>query len=142
MVSNYSRARCFRQYADSMQPLLMGTFDNLSHLNMQLTSWCMDALEIRTPIVYSSQLGVEGQASRLLVEICRAVGADAYLSGPGGKNYMEMPLFEQAGIQVIWQDFKCPVYEQQFPEAGFVPNLSVVDAVLNCGQDAIAMVNS
>ena len=55
---------------------------------------------------------------------------------------MEMPLFEQAGIQVLWQDFQCPVYEQQFPEAGFVPNLSVIDALLNCGQDLASKLKS
>jgi len=142
LVSNYSRARCFRQYTDGLQQVLLADHENLSRLNMALTEWSMEAMEIRTPVVYSSQLQVEGHATALLVDICRSVGADAYLSGPGGKNYMEMPLFEQAGIQVLWQDFKCPVYEQQFPDAGFIPNLSVVDALLNCGQDVAAMVKS
>jgi hypothetical protein len=43
---------------------------------------------------------------------------------------------------VLWQDFHCPTYEQQFPVAGFVPDLSVIDAVLNCGRDVIPLVNT
>ena len=57
---------------------------------------------------------MDGRATALLVNICRAVGADAYLSGPGGARYLEMALFEQAGVPVLWQDFACPAYEQQF----------------------------
>lgn len=67
--------------------------------------------------------------------------ADAYLSGHGGARYMEMALFVQAELQVLWQDFDCTAYEQQFPEAGFVPNLFVIDALLNCGRDVIRMVS-
>jgi hypothetical protein len=140
LVSNYSRAQYFRKYADALQPVLAADYSNLSDLNMKLASWCLDALDIYTPIFYSSQLPVSGQSTALLVDICRAVGGDVYFSGPGGANYMEMPLFDDAGIQVRWQDFKPPTYEQQFPDAGFIPNLSVVDALLNCGPDVTKMV--
>jgi hypothetical protein len=142
LVCNYSRARCFRTYAKQLQTLLFADYRNLSHLNTELIAWCMEALEIRTPVSHSSELAVGGRATSMLVDICRAVGADAYLSGPGGVNYMEPRLFEEAGIRVLWQDFACPTYEQQFLNRGFVPNLSVIDAVLNCGRDAVHLVNS
>jgi hypothetical protein len=142
LQANYSRARCFHAYEDQLQRLLGAEYRSLSHLDMDLITWCMEALEIRTPILYSSQLGVDGRATSLLVNICRAVGADSYLSGPGGARYMEMALFEEAGLQVLWQSFDCPTYEQQFPKAGFVPNLSVIDAILNCGRDVVPLVNS
>lgn len=142
LVGNYSRARCFHKYTNQLQRLLFTDYPNLSQLNMELTAWCMETLDIRTPVVVSSELGVDGRATSLLVNICRAVGADAYLSGPGGARYMQMGLFEDSGLQVLWQDFSCPAYEQQFPEAGFMPNLSVVDALLNCGPDIASLVNS
>lgn len=140
LLSNYSRAPFFAHYGEKLRELLFAGYDNLSHLNMALTAWCMEALQIHTPVFLSSQLAPEGNATSLLLNICRSLGADAYLSGPGGARYMEMPLFEQAGIQVIWQEFTCPVYEQQFPQVGFVPNLSVVDALLNCGEHTACLV--
>jgi len=142
LVSNYSRARCFHNYSDQFQGLLNNDYANLSLLNMRLITWCMEALAITTPVVYSSQLEVCGSATSLLVSICQAVGADAYLSGPGGARYMEMNLFQEAGVQVLWQDYSCVAYEQQFPAAGFVPNLSVIDALFNCGRDLTSMVSS
>ena len=51
-------------------------------------------------------------------------------------------LLQRASIPVQWQDINCLEYEQQFSEAGFVQNLSVIDAILNCGQDVIPLVNS
>lgn len=142
LLVNYSRARCFPAYADQLQRLLFSQYGTLDRLDMNLIAWCMEALEIQTPVVYSSQLKVDGRATSLLVNICRAVDADAYLSGPGGSLYMETALFEEAGLQVLWQDVSCPVYEQQFPETGFVPNLSIIDALFNCGRDAVTFVNS
>ena len=39
-----------------------------------------------------------------LVEICKMHGADTYLSGASGRSYMDMKLFDDAGIKVIFQD--------------------------------------
>lgn len=39
-----------------------------------------------------------------LVEICRYVGADTYLAGQSGANYMEPDKFAEAGIKVEYQD--------------------------------------
>ena len=107
---------------------------------MATTSWIMDALEITTPTVYQSELGVDGRASELLANLSVAVGADHYLSGPGGKEYMELDVFEDAGVEVVWQEFVSPTYPQLFPEAGFIPDLSAIDAILCCGSQARAFV--
>lgn len=39
-----------------------------------------------------------------LVQICQHYGADTYLAGVSGGGYMDLTLFEQAGIKVIFQD--------------------------------------
>ena len=140
--ANYYRARYFQPYAQQLRLLINAEYKSLSELNMALIASCMKALEICTPIVYSSALSIGGEKTAMLVEICKSMGADAYLSGPGGANYMELPLFEKAGIQVLWQDYKCPTYEQQFPAAGFVPDLSMLDALLNCGSETARIVKT
>lgn len=132
---NYSRAACFDTYGPVLEDLLSQDWNSLCALNMALTRWVAKALGIETPIVYSSALAVEGDKTDLLVRICQALKADAYLSGPGGKRYMDLAAFEVAGIDVLWQQFTPPVYEQLFPDVGFIPNLSVVDALLNCGPE-------
>ena len=133
---NYTPAKNFETYAPGLQTLFETSPADLYDLNMASIEWAMDALGIRTPMVPASELGVEGSSSELLANLCRAVGADTYLSGPGGRNYMEPSIFEAAGVAIEWQEFSSPEYEQLFPSAGFVPDLSVVDALMCCGERA------
>jgi hypothetical protein len=102
-----------------------------------MTRWTAEVLGIKTSILYSSALKAEGTQTEFLINICKAVEADCYLSGPGGKRYMDLAAFEAANITVIWQEFTAPTYEQLFPEIGFAPNLSVVDALFNHGPKTI-----
>jgi hypothetical protein len=92
-------------------------------------------LGIATPLELSSRHGVEGVSTARLVNLCRRFGADTYLAGAGGRDYMDVSLFEEAGVAVEFQDFTCPVYPQRW--AGtcdeFIPDLSVIDLLLNCG---------
>lgn len=133
LTANYARAPHFNRYAPELKNLLERDWQNLAALDDALLRWAMAALEIETPIVNASDLAATGAQSELLANICREVGADAYLSGPGGKNYMEMEVFDAAGVRVIWQEYAPVEYEQLFPKLGFLPNLSVVDALFCCG---------
>lgn len=137
---NYARASYHADLGPSLYEVLERPWTNLCELSMATTSWIMDALEITTPTVYQSELGVDGRASELLANLSVAVGADHYLSGPGGKEYMELDVFEDAGVEVVWQEFVSPTYPQLFPEAGFIPDLSAIDAILCCGSQARAFV--
>jgi hypothetical protein len=96
----------------------------------------MDALEIKTPIVSASDLNASGSQTELLVNLCRVVNATTYLSGPGGRRYMDLTLFDQANIEVRFQEFSSPQYPQVFPRVPFVPDLAVVDAIFSCGTAA------
>ncbi|OKH38059.1 hypothetical protein NIES2119_10880 [[Phormidium ambiguum] IAM M-71] len=133
LVTNYSPAPYFDLYARELQEILKEEWDYLCELNMILIEWLMEVLMIKKSIVYLSELAIEGTKSELLIDTCKAVGADTYLSGSGGKNYMDLSLFETAGIKVIWQEFNSPFYKQIFPELGFLPNLSIVDTLFCCG---------
>jgi hypothetical protein len=80
----------------------------------------------------SSQLPVEGKRSERLLQVCRHFGAARYLSGSAARAYLDVDLFERHGIAVEWQDYRHPVYSQQ--HGAFMPSLSVVDLLLNCGE--------
>jgi hypothetical protein len=59
------------------------------------------------------------------------VQADRYLSGVGARAYFEPEPFAAAGIEVLWQNFKHPIYPQLYGE--FIPGLSSIDLLFNCG---------
>lgn len=138
LVVNYSRAPFFETYSTELKEILERPWATLCDLNMALLSWTFDALGISRQIVYMSDLDVAGRSSELLADICRAVDADHYISGPGGRRYMELDVFEAAGVEVMWQDFTSPTYTQLFPKLGFIPDLSVIDALFCCGPDVKA----
>lgn len=57
--------------------------------------------------LYSSDLGGAslGTKSELVLNLCKEVGATTYLSGPHGRNYLDLPSFDKAGIEVAYHDF-------------------------------------
>ena len=71
------------------------------------------------------------EASSDLANLTRAVGADVYLSGPGGRGYLNLEPFNEEGIEVRFQKFHHPEYTQRFP--GFAPNMAAIDALFNAG---------
>lgn len=84
--------------------------------------------------VRASGLGATGKATDLLVEIVREVGGGAYLTGGGAGGYQDEKAFEEAGIEVVRQEFAPKPYPQRGADS-FVAGLSIADALLNLGFD-------
>jgi len=98
----------------------------------------MLGIEPRLGILLVSQkydrMGIQGDAA--LIGLCKALGATEYISGPGGRDYIDPGLFEKAGIELIWQEYEPIEYRQQHGE--FEPNLSIIDVIFNIGLEAAA----
>jgi hypothetical protein len=137
IVTNYAKAPYFDDYATDMQSILNHEWQNLCELDMAIIQWLMDILEINVPIVYQSKLeNLQGCKSDLLVNICKNLGGIHYLSGQGAKAYMDLKAFEDAGLQVIWQEFVAPIYPQMFPEIGFLESMSMIDTLFCWGKES------
>jgi hypothetical protein len=107
----------------------------LIDVNIKLIEFLMKSFEINTEIVYSSEFGFSSKSTERLVDLVSAIGGDVYLSGPMGKDYLDLRLFKEKNIQVSFQDFRHPVYKQQYD--GFEPNMSAIDALLNAGPEVV-----
>jgi len=129
---NYKDAPYYSVYADELMRIYKRNYEKLVDLNMELIRFLMKAFDIDAEIVFSSDLGFTSKSTQRLVEIVEALGGDVYLSGPKGKDYLEVSLFERKGIKVVFQDFKHPVYKQRYE--GFVPNMAAIDALFNVGK--------
>jgi hypothetical protein len=103
----------------------------LKDLNIDLIKFLMGSLNLEVPWIWSSDLKISGQKNELLINIIKSVNGNQYLSGVGAKEYLNEEAFRKAGIEVIWQDFKHPIYRQNY--TGFIPYLSSIDMLLNCG---------
>ncbi len=129
----YRKAPHFDLYAPRLKEIFETRWDKLVDLNIATLEFAREALGIRTPMVRSSTLQAEGQRSALLLDICRKVGATAFLGGMGGsRDYLDKEAFAAANMGVVWQDFRHPQYAQCGGGA-FTPGLSVMDILFNCG---------
>lgn len=74
------------------------------------------------------RIGGDGGPTSRLIQILKACRATSYISGPMAKNYLDMELFENAGIEISFADYSdYPRYQQNCHN--FVDSVSVVDAI-------------
>jgi WbqC-like protein family len=131
---HYSGAFYWSTYADGLYDLYHRRWDSLLALDLHILYMLMRWLDIRKPIVMASSLGLRGQRTERIADLCRAVGADTYLSGRGASTqYLDVELLARNGVGVAWQAFHHPVHSQRYPALGFLSHLSAIDLLLNCG---------
>jgi hypothetical protein len=136
----YARAPYVKRYLPQLEELFMGrTWERLIDLDEAVIELLCGWLNIKRETARSSELGIEGERSERLLNICLAMGARRYLSGNAARVYLDTELFRSHGIEVEWQDYEHPVYPQQHGE--FVPFLSALDLLLNCGDESTAIIN-
>lgn len=141
LESSYARAPHFKLFAPRLKELFVeARWDKLVDLNIALLRFCLDALEIHTPLVRSSELNVGGQKSELVLNMVRAAGGRTYIAGMGGsKGYLDLEAFKAAGVEVAWQEYDHPEYPQVPGGQPFAKGLSVLDLLFNCGPESRAV---
>jgi hypothetical protein len=80
----------------------------------------------------SSNYHYDSKSSLKLLQLVNAVGGNIYVSGPNAKSYLDTKLFEESGVNVLWYKYEVQdPYQQAYP--GFIPNLSIIDLIMNLG---------
>lgn len=127
---NYRKAPCFDEIMPLLEQFYLREWTHLSDLCFEMMQVFNERLGIRTEIRKASELrAVEGSKSDLILNLCEAVGADRYLSGSLGRDYLDLPAFAERGVEVVFQDYAHPTYRQAYP--GFEPNMAIVDLLMN-----------
>jgi hypothetical protein len=139
--SCYARAAHFDAFAGEFEEFYARPWTKLSELNAAAINLLARAFGVEKKFVLSSTLNVVGHKSELVLNICKAVGASRYYSGRAGGTYLDAEAFRREGVEIVVQEFEHPVYEQLFmKECGFVPNLSAVDLLFNCGAEGLSLI--
>jgi WbqC-like protein family len=129
----YRRAGFFGTYAPVFNQLFETRHQRLVELNQAALDILREAFGIATPLVRSSALGLSSARSELILETCRALGAHTLLAGMGAsREYLDLQAFERAGVKIEYHEFRHPEYPQS-GSAAFMPGLSAVDLLFNCG---------
>lgn len=131
---NYRRAPFFADYAAELQAIYARPWTHLVPLCSAVTGVLLRAFEIDTPLHSSSAMESRSAKSELILDLCRESHATRYLSGPFGRDYLDLAAFERAGITVDFHEYVHPVYEQCYP--GFEPYMCAFDLLFQAGPQA------
>lgn len=115
---------------------------NIGHLSsasmLEVCSYF--GLDRRTRFVNIDELGVGGAGSGRVLEIVKSLGGSRYITGEGGRHYLDHEAFEAAGIEVHYMNYQCSPYPQFY--GPFTPFVSILDLVAHCGRAGISYIHS
>ena len=135
ICKSYDNSPFFNLYKATLNSVFKKNWNLIFDLNFYTLKKVLEWLNIKTKIIFDSELDVTGKSSEHLLNICKKLGATKYLSGPGGRDYLNEKIFEQNKIKVEYQKYDPVIYPQKYAKS-FVPNLSTLDLLFNMGSDS------
>ncbi|MBN2280600.1 MAG: WbqC family protein [Candidatus Marinimicrobia bacterium] len=139
----YAKSPWFQQYFPDLTRLVNQDYHHLCNFNIAFIRWVLDLLSIKTQILVSSHIFPSEKLEQLprsekLMELAESVGATVYLSGQGGKEYLDDEIFIKNRITIRYQDFDHPQYFQSGEI--FVSHLSILDLLFNEGEKSTEII--
>ena len=136
----YSKAPFFNEVFEMLSRILNAEFEFISDLNSSGIRAVMNYLSLETPVIFSSSFEnlAEGKNERI-IDLCKRTNSCIYLSGGGAKKYNDPQMFADHQIELRYAEFKPKEYPQL--HGAFIPGLSILDALFNCGRDARLLLN-
>jgi len=141
LLVSYANATYFNLYNTDLKQFYETQWDLLFDLDLATTRKVLEWLGMKIPVILESGLGVNSSGTQRLVDICKAVGADTYVSGRGAKAYMDEKLFASNGIILEYQQYSPRPYHQRFGDS-FVPDLSILDVLFNQGPGSFDLIRA
>lgn len=136
LQQNYGKSEFFEHVFPLVEAYYLSEEPLLVKRNRAFIEAVCEQLAISTQRMDSSALPCKEQSTDLLIEIVQQLKGTTYMTGGGAGGYQEDEKFEQAGIKLIYQDFCHPTYAQLNTKE-FVPGLSIIDALMNCGFEGV-----
>lgn len=136
---NYKKTPGFEAVFPILQGIMNSTSGFLVDYNIPLIYGISDYLGLETEFSLASELhiplSVHGKDK--IIGINKALNADTYLSGRGAGSirYIEQSDYIDAGIKLEWQEYTAKEYPQG-KNTPFIPGLSILDLIFNCGKEA------
>lgn len=133
---SYRKSPFFAEVSEFIKPLIKNEFDTVSDFNINIITEMAERLGINSNFVRVSDLGnIPGKKDIRLVEICKKVGADTYISPKGASEYIEKEApggaFPAANITLEYQNYFPIKYSQLYGD--FISHLSTLDLLFNKG---------
>ncbi|DAC18983.1 MAG: hypothetical protein CMB51_07145 [Euryarchaeota archaeon] len=132
---NYSKAPFIGDLLELISPIYADeSIKTLSQFNQQLIIRISRYLGIDTIFHNARDFNVLGDKVSRLINLCHAVDATTYLSGPAAKDYINDE-FDEIEITLRWMEYgPYETYSQRYHE--FSHHVSIVDTIAMLGNSA------
>ena len=132
----YCKSLYFKEIYPKIEKIHKKNHIKLLDLNISFINEICDFLNIKTKKILSSEINIKEKKDKKLLKICKQLGASEYISPIGSKSYInEGKIFIDSNIKFSFFNYKNYSYNQ-FNSKKFIPNLSIIDLLFNCGQDS------
>ncbi len=130
---NYNNHKFYQQISEILNIILETSITNLSQLNISIIRTIASKLQCSPEFILASELNLSASRSVKLIEICKALDCDHYISPVGAMDYLKEDNFEQiCDIRLEFNSF----FPKRYPQIGlteFVDHLSILDVIANIG---------
>ena len=137
---NYKNTPFFKKYITYFEEIYNKKWDYLIDLNESMLKWFLLQLGINTKFEKASNYNFEGTKSELVLDMSKKLHATKYVFGSLGKDYADENAFLNNGITPLFQNYTHPSYAQL--HGNFIPYLSVLDLLFNCGPESLKIIMS
>jgi hypothetical protein len=134
---HYLHAPHYDEIRDLLDSLYRRDHRWLVDFNVELTAAVLDYLGSRTRIIRASELPHAGDRTQRLIDLTVAAGCDTHVTSSrfNPSIGIDWQRVADAGLAVREQVFTEQVHPQL--HGAFVPRLSVLDLLFNCGRGAV-----
>lgn len=98
IVLAYKKTPFFKLYSEFFEDLYKRQWEFLRDIDYAIMEFFIKELEIKTPIFYDKDFNLQGKKNDLLIDICKALKADAYLSNEGSADYVDIAYLNKSGL--------------------------------------------
>jgi len=136
MEQCYRKAPFFDKYFHGIKKFYI-PYTYLHNVNSTLITLMCRYLGIQTIIYKSTKIEYEPTDDKnlRLIRMLREVGCTQFYEGAAGKNYIDEGAFRKSGIEVVYQRYDHPYYDQLHGE--FLSHMAIVDLLFNCGPESL-----
>lgn len=132
---NYLKAKYFHDYFPKFKEILSESYPSLSEMNIAINTWIAKEFGFQAKMLKSSDLELDTVREERVIDIVKLVGGDTYISGHGAACYQVDEHFTDRGVKLVYTDYAPIEYPQQWRKVGFLPYMSTLDFIFNCGFD-------
>ena len=134
--NNYKKSKFFYVIFEKINLLFDDLVtDNLSDINKTIIMACSKWLCCDTRFNSSSSLKLKDtlRGENRIFKIIKHFKYTSYISGEGGKNYLNSKRFESEDIKLIYTNYLGTPYNQIASSENFISRLSILDLLFNLG---------